>query len=170
MTSKPKYLLDANALMEAHRRYYAVDICPGFWDFLDCSHKIGNVFSIDRVAEEIQKGKGRDFLKDWTEGNSIFFMSTNTPETIRHYGEMNAWVASNPQFLPEAKAEFASVADAWLMAHALAKGYILVTHEQYNRDIKKKAPIPNVCRQFGIQHFDTFQMLRDLKARFVLKN
>jgi hypothetical protein len=29
-----KYLLDSNVFIEAYRRYYSFDICPGFWDCL----------------------------------------------------------------------------------------------------------------------------------------
>ena len=28
------YLLDANVYIQAHRRYYDFDICPGYWDCL----------------------------------------------------------------------------------------------------------------------------------------
>ena len=27
-----KYLLDSNVFIEAKNRYYAFDICPGFWE------------------------------------------------------------------------------------------------------------------------------------------
>lgn len=29
------YLIDANVLIEAKNRYYAFDIAPGFWKWLD---------------------------------------------------------------------------------------------------------------------------------------
>ena len=28
------YLLDTNVFVEAYRRYYGLDLCPGFWDSL----------------------------------------------------------------------------------------------------------------------------------------
>lgn len=34
------YLLDANVLMEAARRYYAFDIAPGFWQALIQLHRL----------------------------------------------------------------------------------------------------------------------------------
>lgn len=30
-----KYLVDANVLIKAKNRYYAFDIAPGFWKWLD---------------------------------------------------------------------------------------------------------------------------------------
>lgn len=28
------FLLDTNVFIEAHQRYYGLDLCPGFWDAL----------------------------------------------------------------------------------------------------------------------------------------
>ncbi|MHB1955762.1 MAG: DUF4411 family protein, partial [Sulfobacillus sp.] len=49
--------------------------------------------------------------------------------------------------------------------YARANNNILVTHEVYDPNIKKRIPIPNVCRAFGVEHVDTFEMLRRLNAR-----
>ncbi|MGR6836696.1 DUF4411 family protein [Syntrophomonas erecta] len=49
---------------------------------------------------------------------------------------------------------------------AKAHNYTIVTHEQYKRDIKRKIPIPNVCRAFNIPNINTFEMLRRLSIRF----
>ena len=77
------------------------------------------------------------------------------------------WSGSHTQFMQYAKEEFAdeSKADAWLVAHALATKRIVVTEEKFGRDIKKRIPIPNVCKEFDIRymiHIDTFDMLRNL--------
>lgn len=34
MAPYPPYLIDSNAFIESKNRYYAFDICPGFWDFM----------------------------------------------------------------------------------------------------------------------------------------
>ena len=39
-----KYLVDANVLIEAKNRYYAFDIAPGFWKWLDQAHAQGGLF------------------------------------------------------------------------------------------------------------------------------
>jgi hypothetical protein len=96
-----------------------------------------------------------------------FFKKSDTSPIVERFGGLVAWVQGEPQYKPEAKAEFAEVADGWLVACAQAEGLILVTDEVYNRDIKKKVPIPNVCRQFQVEHINTFKMLRELKIRFV---
>jgi len=40
------YLLDSNIFLEAQNRYYANDICPGFWNWLDHAVGAGLVASI----------------------------------------------------------------------------------------------------------------------------
>ena len=47
------YLLDSNIFIEAQNRYYANDICPGFWDWLDDANRRGLVASIGEVYEEL---------------------------------------------------------------------------------------------------------------------
>ena len=84
------------------------------------------------------------------------------------YGKMMVWVNSQP-YTPAAKAEFADVsnADGWLVAYAKVNGFAVVTHEVPSNGLKR-VKIPNICGQFGVEFFDTFDMLEDLKGNFVL--
>ena len=52
------------------------------------------------------------------------------------------------------------------MAFALANELIIVTHEAFDQNIKKRIPIPNVCTEFDIDYCDTFEMLRQLQFSF----
>ncbi len=163
----PIYVLDANVLVQAHRRWYAFSFHPGFWDFLLIMHAQGRVVSIDRVRAEILAG---DELETWVsnETPAAFFQTTATQEVVGHYAAMMQWVQGNGQFKPDAKAEFAGVADGWLAAYAKAHpDHVVVTHEEFSADAKKRVPLPNVCKQFGVPWIDTFAMLRALRARFV---
>ena len=67
-----------------------------------------------------------------------------------------------------AKDEFANVADGWLVAYAKTHGLILVTHEIYNPTVQRKVPMPNVCEEFDVRYVNTFEMLSNLKASFIL--
>lgn len=167
MAEPRKYLLDTNILVEAHKRYYGFDLCPGFWKALVRQHGINRIFSIDRVKDEIAQGK--DKLAKWTQHRvpNTFFKKTDGGATIEQFSKMVAWVYGESQYKPEAKAEFATVADGWLIACAKAEGLVVVTEEIYNHNIQKKVPIPNVCHQFRVESINTFEMLRDLKIRFV---
>lgn len=167
MANERKYLLDANVLIEAHKRYYGFDLCPGFWRAMVRQHLANRVFSIDRVKQEIAQAK--DKLHKWAQlkAPGTLFKRTDGKATIEHFGAMVQWVQSEPQYRPEAKAEFATVADGWLIACAKAEGLIVVTDELYDAEIKKRVKIPNVCRQFGVECINTFEMLRQLGVQFV---
>jgi hypothetical protein len=75
-------------------------------------------------------------------------------------------VNTHSQFTDAAKADFASGADGWLVAKAMADNYVVVTREQFRPEIKRKVQIPNVCKPFGVTYVDTFEMLRQLGIRF----
>lgn len=158
------FALDANVFMEAKNRYYAFDLVPRFWVELIDKASEGQVRTIDRVRTEIVRGK--DQLADWCTAHFDHGCDTTDDNKIRgHFGEMMAWVMQG-HFLDAAKAEFAEVADGWLIAYAKANGYTVVTHEQFNREVKRKVPIPNVCEAFGVEYINTFDMLRRLGVRF----
>ena len=166
MAKPRRYLLDTSILVEAHKRYYGFDLCPGFWRALIRQHHDKHVFSIDRVKREIAQGK--DKLTKWTRWSVLktFFKTTDNAAVIEQFGNIVAWVQGEPQYKPEAKAEFATVADGWLVACARAEGLIVVTEEVYNQNIQKRVPIPNVCRHFHVECVNTFQMLRELEIKF----
>lgn len=164
----PTYVLDANVFVQAHRRHYAFEICPGFWDCLIHHHAAARIVSVDRIRAEIGAGD-EDTLEKWVKHTApkTLFASTATPEVAANFAAMVQWVEATPQFKREAKAQFAQVADGWLAAYAQAHpDHVVVTHEEVSPDAKKRVPLPNVCRQFGVAYTDTFAMLKQLKARF----
>jgi predicted nucleic acid-binding protein len=165
MATPTLYVLDANVFIEAHRRYYAFDICSGFWDCLLHHHDEKAIISIDRVRDELLTG---DALEDWMTDTAPdeLFASTAEAKVTRHFAAMMTWVQSQTQFKKEAKTEFARVADGWLAAYAKAHNRVVVTHEEYAREARKRVPLPNVCKQFGIDYVDTFAMLRSLGVEF----
>lgn len=161
-----RYVLDANVFMEAARRYYAFDIAPTFWQALIQHAQAGTVLSIDRVKNEINKG--RDELRNWAKNDfSIWFSSTDDDLVINAYSQVIRWAYRQSQFTDSAKAEFASDdnADAWVVAYAMARSCVVVTHEQLKPGIRHRVPISNVCQAFGIPYVDTFEMIRALGVR-----
>lgn len=57
------YLLDANVFIQAKNLHYGLDFCPAFWEWLIANNKGANVFSIEKVGDEI--AAGGDDLSDW---------------------------------------------------------------------------------------------------------
>jgi len=166
MANGKPFLLDANIFIEAKRRYYAFDLCPGFWEALIWQHRENRIKSVDRVKQELEDG-GND-LGIWisTAMPDSCFASTDDPKVAAHYGRMVTWVQEQAQFSPGARAHFAAAADGWLIAYAKAYDLILVTHETLSPEVRRTVPIPNVCQAFGIEYVDTFQMLRELEVVF----
>jgi hypothetical protein len=166
MIALKAYALDANVFIEAKRRYYAFDLCPGFWDALLWYQREGRLGSIDRVRAELERG--HDDLTSWVKARvpESCFASTDNDAILAAYGEVIAWVQAQSQFFPEAKAEFVDSTDGWLIAYAKATGAILVTHEVLAKDIRREVKIPNVCEAVGVPYRDTFEMLKALGARF----
>ena len=175
MSSSKKFLLDANVFIEAHKKYYAFDICSGFWKALERQYRLGTLASIDRIKLELTQGRKKDeepdALSDWANKSAPvgFFKGTTDIAVIKTFGDMAKWVQGSQQFKDPAKQKFADVADGWLIAYAKENGLIVVTHEQYAPEVQNKVPIPNVCIEFGVEFTDTFDMLRELKEEFVLK-
>jgi hypothetical protein len=164
VTASRTYVLDANVLIEAARHYYVFDIVPPFWQMLIDHANNSLVLSIDRVKFELESGK--DELAEWANGSfHDQFASTEEEDVIAAYRKIMVWSQGQAQFTPGAKAEFARVADGWLVAYALAKVCIVVTREQFNSEAKARIKIPNVCRAFGVQYVDTFEMMRELGVR-----
>ena len=165
---RPTYVLDANAFMQARRDFYPFDVCPGYWDALIWHGQGRGLCSIDRVAAEIQRGK--DDLWQWAEERfgKDRFVSTDDSGVIQWFGEMANWVQAQPQFLDYAKEEFAGEeeADGWLAAYAksIANG-VVVTLEKFDPMVKKKVPLPNVCKAFDVDCITPFEMLRRLQVR-----
>jgi hypothetical protein len=160
------YVLDANVFIEAKRRYYAFDLCPGFWESLIWHHSRRRVYSIDRVKTELMIGG--DDLTEWVKKviSKDCFLPTDDETVQRWFAQMVEWVQSRQQYLHQAKADFAAKADGWLIALAKARGFALVTHEEAAPEARKTVPIPNVSHEFDVQYVNTFQMLRELATSF----
>ena len=161
------FVLDANVFIEAARRYYAFDLVPAFWDTLLYWARNGRIVSVDRVKDEL--ARSNDKLAKWATGQfHKHFASTGNEEVMNAYRQIIQWACAQTQFKDSAKAEFARAnnADAWVVAYALAKKAVVVTHEQLNRNAKRRIPIPNVCRAFNVLYVDTFEMLRQLGVKF----
>lgn len=156
------YIIDTSVFIEAARRYYAFDIAPTFWYSLVYHHGIGDIQTVDRVKDEIDRG--RDFLSSWM--NIYFsFESTNNADIVSKYARIMQWAANHPQYSPPAKSDFARAdnADAWLVAYARAKGCTVVTEEKSAPQARNVIKMPDVCNAHGVLYVDTFAMMRQLK-------
>src|SRR6266705_2398610 len=159
------YLLDANVFMEAKNLYYGLDFCPAFWDWLIVQNAAGQVFSIERIEDEIEAGA--DELAEWVaERGSDFFLKPDAA-ILPALAKVSTWVTGQ-NYEPAAINTFLQVADYYLVAYALAHGQTVVTHEKASTSTKN-IKIPEPCIGLGIKCMNPFEMLRKERARFVLE-
>lgn len=159
------YLIDSNVLIEAKNRYYALDLAPGFWEWLDIAHREGLACSIHAVRDELVAGN--DELSDWAREHPMFFRPIDQ-EATRYFGALSGWAIAQ-RFTPAALATFTGMnADFLLIAYAKVHGHIVVTNEQSKPESRRRVMIPDACLAMSVPTTDTFDMLRQSGARFGL--
>lgn len=159
------YCLDADSLIDAKNRYYGMDFCPAFWQWLDVQAAAGHVLSIVQVADELEPWGGP--LKKWGHARKGPLFKGLDERVAKWLTEVSEWTMRQ-NYLISAKNEFLASTDLKLIAFAKAHGHILVTREVHE-DGKKKVKIPTVCKAFEGDFVRTHDMLRTLNARFVLE-
>ena len=158
------YLLDSNVFMSAKQLHYGFDFCPAFWDWLIVGNAAKQVFSIEKVGDEILAGG--DQLAEWgSERGPDFFLKPDS-QLLAALSAVSSW-ATGQSYEPAAVNTFLQVADYYLVAHALAHGHTVVTHEIPSNSTKK-IKIPDACIGLGIKCVTPYEMLRTERARFIL--
>ncbi len=158
------YLLDANTFIQAKNLHYGLDFCPAFWDWLVASNAARQVFSIEKVGDELDAGD--DDLAVWAVQRGAGFFLKPDDALLPALGQVSAWATSRG-YEPAAVNTFLQVADYYLVAHALAHGQTLVTHEVASAS-KRRIKIPDACIGLRIKCMTPFEMLRHERARFIL--
>jgi len=161
------YCLDANVYIEAHRRYYAFDIAPGFWDALIRLADQQVVCSPILVYDELSNSK--DALAQWSKENKDFLFVFPDEATQVVYSEIANLIVEHYQ--PQHVQDFLSYADPWVIAHAKAHRLTVITMEGRKNEhidgttglIAGKIKIPNICQRFEVEYMDTFNFLRTEK-------
>ena len=159
------YLLDANTYIEAKNRYYDMEFCPAYWDWLDKQFTKGLAGSIDMIGRELKEGN--DDLAEWVKARGVQFIPNDDDATQTSYIDIVQFVMAQ-DFSPANRDQFLAKADPWLIAKAKTTGATVVTHESWLSDATKKVKVPNICKQFDIRCIDTFTFLRETQAKFVL--
>lgn len=159
------YLLDANTYIEAKNRYYQMSFCPAYWDWLDQQYQSASVSSVyDELAN-----KG-DELSAWVQPRRGQFHPVSAENIQIKMAEVAQYVANLPNKNQKSIGDFLSGADPWLVAKASLTGEIIVTHEVAVDANSKKVKIPNICNHFEVSYINTFELLNELDAQFMLAN
>jgi hypothetical protein len=158
------YLVDSDVMIDAKNRHYPFDVCPGFWDWLVDANANGLVYSVAKVREELCAQE--DELTKWAKAHDDFFLDVDS-KTAMAMGDVATWVTTRkPEYIAAARAEFLDAADYYLVSHAKAHGFVVVTAE-VPADTVNKVKIPNACKELQVAYTDVFSMLKTQGARFV---
>ena len=158
------YLLDADVFIQAKNRHYGLDFCPAFWEWLIEENAAGRLFSVEKVGGEVKAIE--DELSEWAEARGAGFFLPPDTSVLPALGAVSNWASSRP-YEAAAVATFLEAADYYLIAHALAGGHTVVTHETPSTSVRK-IKIPNACIGLGVRCVSPFEMLRCERARFIL--
>lgn len=153
------YLLDSNIFIES-RKNLPMDVWTTFWRRLSELAMNGQIVSCIKVKEEIDNGY--DELSEWIKDHlpDGFFLQLDSDD-LSAYATLQNWAARR-DFTDAAKTDFATKADAFIIAMALSKGMTLVTFEKSNPQRKNRVMIPDACSSVGAECCDMNTMLRAL--------
>lgn len=160
-----KYCLDANVLIQAWQKYYNPDFCPDYWKLLNELGLKDIIFIPEMVYNEIVRTE--DDLSKWLKESKIPIKRID--ETVAN--NLKYIYNSNPshKFLVD-NTRNRSLADPWIIAHAITENAIVVTKEDKITVMNsKKIKIPNVCENMGINWINDFDLVKELNIQFSCK-
>lgn len=161
-TKANKYCLDANVLIQAWQKYYNPKFCPDYWKILIELGKQERIFIPEVVYEEIIRTE--DELSKWLKESKIPIKKISEHVTIC----LQKIYSTNPihkNLVDNTKAR--SLADPWVIAHALSENATVVTKEEKVTALSSnKIKIPNVCDNMGIRWINDFQFIDEIDVKF----
>ena len=144
-----KYCLDTNIFIEPWNKHYSIKLTPQYWDKISNLIEEGRIFCPSAVFEELIKQD--DDLSKWVKLRKEKLVHPIT-ETIQL--KVREILKTFPRLINVRKNQ--SMADPWIIAHALVENAIVVTKESmgFNSDIK----IPNVCVAYKLEYIDEIKL------------
>ena len=161
-TLAKKYCLDANVLIQAWQKYYNPKFCPQYWDIINKLGHDEKIFIPKMVYDEIIKTD--DDLSSWLKASQIPIHKITEPVTVC-LQKIYAKDPSHKNLVDNTKAR--SLADPWVIAHAMNEEAVVVTKEEKVTAINSnKIKIPNVCDNMGIDWMNDFAFIDEIGIAF----
>ena len=156
------YCLDSNFFIEAWNKYYSPDLCQDFWNIINEIGKNGIFYIPSQVRDEIFKVD--DDLKKWLEESNILIKENN--EGVGNCLK-NIYAADQKHKFLVDSAKGRSLADPWIIAHALNDNATVVTKEEKITDpSSQKIKIPNVCDNMKVKWITDFEFIKIMGIKF----
>lgn len=157
-----KYCLDTNVLIQAWQKYYSPKICPDYWNLLDSLGSQDIIFMPEMVYGEIVRTD--DDLSRWLKKSKIPIKKID--ESVAKCLKDIYSAGPNHKFLVD-NTKARSLADPWVIAHALKENAIVVTKEEkVTKSNTTKIKIPNVCDKMNVSWINDFQLIEELGIKF----
>lgn len=162
-----RYLLDTNIFINAKDNYYSPEIIPAFWQWILAGNQQGCFYSIDKVSDELKKGKEEDYLYQFAFEHAEIFLPSKTSGCIDEYAKLQVWanttwtLGKNSNKTSKATEVFASEtnADAFLVAYAKANNFIIVTNETSEINCQTNVKIPDAANYCGVKTINLYKLL-----------
>lgn len=156
------YLLDANILINANNKYYALDMVPEFWEWVLYTANAGRIKMPLETFEEVRGGK-KDPLSEWmgrTEVEEALILGEQFQSGI-----LNDVISTG--YAPDlTDTEIEQIAcDPFLVAYGLLDPQNrIVVSDEFRAPSKRRAnrKVPDVCSVVGVRCCNTFTMIREL--------
>jgi hypothetical protein len=157
--------MDADSFITSSNRFYAFDIAPTFWTFLEEQARKGVISSPIEVYNEVDRN-GRDTLQEWVRSQKNTGLFTRPDKSVSNlYADIADYVMQHARYSMPNKLKFLSGADGWLVAHARQHGGKVITYEVPAPD-GTYVKIPDVCNEFKVKYGTPWDMLRSIGFRF----
>ncbi|GGH29506.1 hypothetical protein GCM10007423_16920 [Dyadobacter endophyticus] len=157
-----KYCLDANVLIQAWNSYYSPKFCPSYWEVLNELGSAGRIFIPEAVYEEITRTD--DDLCEWLKQSRIDIkeITGEVAQCLR-----NIYAANPTHITLVDNLKGRSLADPWVIAHAMHERATVVTKEEKVTALNaNRIKIPNVCENMGIEWMNDFGMIQEVSVKF----
>jgi len=153
-----KYCLDANVLIQAWNFYYSPKFCPSYWDALNELGSAGRIFVPSAVYDEVTRTD--DDLCKWLKESSIEIKDVD--ERVINCLQ-SIWAANPIHMTLVDNVKGRSLADPWVIAHAMREGATVVTKEEKVTALNaSRIKIPNVCENMGVEWINDFGMIQNI--------
>lgn len=157
-----RYCLDTNVLIQAWQKYYSPGLCPDYWDVLNTLGSRNRIFMPEMVYAEIVKTD--DDLSKWLKSSNIPIrkIDENVASCLK-----NIYTADPKHKFLVDNTKARSLADPWVIAHALNENAVVVTKEEKVTAVNTtKIKIPNVCEKMNVSWMNDFQLVKELGIKF----
>jgi hypothetical protein len=133
-------------------------LCPDYWDIIDGLAREGAIFCTEEVAHELEKTD--DDLHAWAKAHPHLFREI-TPAVMDN---IRSVLAQFPRLVDTIKDR--SMADPWVIAHAMAEKATVVTKEPLTKGSKTRIRIPDVCDAMGVLWMDDHRFAAAVGLKF----